>query len=347
MLDISINNSVKNKLAFNNKYKYWATLKKQSIESETMKHYIADNENLYDKSFKLEINGQEYEETPDDYLERIRAKEIQGYAVEIYKTGPWAEVKLFPIWKKRSFVPHTGGKTPDAQAALNKKNAVNRLTRILNCNFRPYEDKFCTFTCDNAHIYETEEECYEAVEKAVKRIKYRFKKRGVQLKAVYKIEIKRAKDRFGRFIKNSSGNIMLRPHLHIVLNKGVPDDEIFKAWGLGWQKRNETLYYCKEGFVKLARYLVKDTKNGRRSWNSTLNLVKPPPPQKSFTHKAGTKKKVFSAAANENLRKEYFESILPGYIFVQADFTYNENTNGVYLHSRLEKENSCGNFNKK
>lgn len=304
-----------------------------------MPRFIADNEELYDKSFVAETYDRQWEETPDDYLERIRHRQIKGYAVQVQHSGQWAEIKVFPIWKKRSFVPHTGNRTPDAQQALNHKNAVRRLTRILNHNFKVYEDWFCTFTADNQHLCVTEDECFALANKAINRIRYRYKKAGISFRAVYKAEVKRAKDRFGRLIKDSSGRQLLRVHLHIVLNKGVPIYDIWKAWGIGQQKKAEQLYYLPEGFEKLANYLVKDTKKGRRKWNSTLNLQQPPPPKTAYAHKAGAKRRVFEIARNENLRQEYFENILPGYSFVKSESTYNEQANGVYLYSRMVRRN--------
>ena len=303
-----------------------------------MNRFIAENEDVYDKSFVVEEDGHRWEETPDDYLERIRHRNIKGYAVQIQHSGQWAEVKVFPIWKKRSFVPHAGEKSKETQKALNFKNAVRRLTRLLNHNFRLYEDWFCTYTADNNHLYLTEEECFAAAGRALNRIRYRYHRYGIPLKAVYKAEIKKAKDRFGRYIRDDQGRNMLRVHLHIVLNSGVPPMEIWQAWGIGYQKKSERLYYCREGFVKLATYLVKDTKKGKRKWNSTCNLEQPPPPKTLYAHREGTKSKVYDVAKNENLRADYFEKILPGYNFVESEATFNEHSSGAYLYSRMVLE---------
>ena len=109
-----------------------------------MNRYTVNPDEIYDQSV--------YGETPDDFLERIRHRDIAHYTVQIIPSGDWAEIKIFPEWKKRSFVPKKGEKSPEAKQRQNHKDAVNKLTRILNHNFKPYEDVFATFTCDDDHL---------------------------------------------------------------------------------------------------------------------------------------------------------------------------------------------------
>lgn len=290
-----------------------------------MKHYTTSPEEVYDLPA----------ETPDDYLERIRHRDIAHYCIQFIFSGQWAEIKIFPRWKERAFVPKKGNKTPDKQQKLNHRNAVYKLTRILNHNFRPYDDMFCTFTCDSNHLYLTDEECFEEAEKAVARIKYRYKKANLPLKAVYKVEIKKAKNSLNQYIKTSDGRQLYRPHLHIVLNKGVNPLILERAWGLGKNKRLELLRYSPEGFLNLAIYLCKDTKPGKRKWNSTTNLAKPPPPRTLYSSSAGSKKKVSSIADSMREQAKYFEELLPNYHFVHSEESYNEGS-GVYMHARME-----------
>lgn len=277
-------------------------------------------------------------ETADDFLERIRHKSISHYAVQVIQTGEWAEVKVFPEWKKRQYMPPRGEPTTDAKKRHNHKVAVDRLTRILQTNFEPYKDVFVTFTCDDNHLVTSIDEGFEMADRAVRRLKYRYKKAGVPLKAILKVEIKKAKDSRSRYLRTADGRQLYRPHLHIVMNKGVPIRTLVKAWDLGRDKRVEDLRWEPEGFLKLAAYLCKDTKEGRRKWNSTTNLAKPPPPKTRYSDKAGGKRRVSEVALNENLQREYFEQILPGYSFVQNETSRNEYNSGVYLHARLYKK---------
>ena len=91
------------------------------------------------------------------------------------------------------------------------------------------------------------------------------------------------------------------------------------------------------GFLKLAEYLCKDTQEGRRRWSSTTNLVKPPPAKNIYSHRAASKSRVSDVAVNANLRREYFEQLLPGYSFVQSGANINEASNGCYIHARMAK----------
>lgn len=277
------------------------------------------------------------EETADDFLERIRHRSISHYTIQYIFSGQWAEIKIFPQWKKRSSVPKKGNTTKEAQQRLNHKNAVNQLCRILNCNFEPYKDLFCTFTFDDDHLVLDDETGFALADKALRRIKYQYKKAGVELKAVSKVEIKKAKDSMSRYIKTADGRQLYRPHLHIVMNGGVEIPKLERAWQYGRNKRLELLRYDREGFLKLATYLCKDTKEGRRRWNSTANLAKPPPPKNIYSHKAAGKTKVSDVAVNANLRREYFEQLLPGYSFVQSGANINDLSSGCYIHTRMAK----------
>lgn len=295
-----------------------------------MSRYTVNPDEIYDVPLGAE--------SADDFLERIRHKSISHYTVQFIFSGQWAEIKIFPQWKKRSYVPKKGNTTKEAQQRLNKKNAINNLTRILNHNFKPYEDLFFTFTFDDYHLVDNDDAGFELADKALRRIKYQYKKAGVELKAVSKVEIKKAKDSNSRYIRTADGRQLYRPHLHIVMNGGVDIPKLEKAWQYGRNKKVELLRYDREGFLKLATYLCKDTKEGRRRWNSTTSIEKPPPPKVLYSHRAAGKRKVSDVALNANLRKEYFEQLLPGYGFVQAGANINEMSSGTYIHARMAKQ---------
>lgn len=292
-----------------------------------MKRHTVNPEEVFDRLLN--------KETPDDYLERIRHKEIQHYTVQYLFSGQWAEIKVYPEWKKRSYVPKKGQSTREAQQRQNQRNAENKLCRILNHNFEPYKDVFVTFTCDNGHLVADMDAGFEAAEKAVRRIKYKATRSGEPFRAVYKIEIKRAKDSDSRYLRTADGSPLYRPHLHMVMNGGLSIKDLKDAWRLGHDKRVEMLRFDREGFIKLAKYLCKDTKEGRRRWNATRTIEQPPPPRTVYTGKAGAKSRVYEITVNENLRQDYFEKLLPGYEFVCTEGSLNEMCNGVFLHTRM------------
>ena len=294
-----------------------------------MSRYTVNPDDIFDQ--------QVYNETADDFLERIRHRDIAHYTVQVIPSGEWAEIKIFPEWKKRQYVPKKGNKTRETQQRLDHKNAVNKLTRILNHNFKPYEDVFATFTFDDDHLVLTDDEGFELAEKGIRRIKYQYRKAGIPLKAVYKVEIKRAKDCLSRYIRTPDGLQLYRPHLHMVMNTGVNMRRIEDAWALGRNKKIEMLRWSPEGFLKLAKYLCKDTKAGRRRWNSTAVIEKPPPPKNFYNNRAGGKRKVAEMATNRTLHKEYFEQLLPGYYFVQSETNINDMCSGTYIHARLAR----------
>ena len=292
-----------------------------------MNRYTVNPDEIYDKYLTAE--------TADDFLERVRSKDICRYTIQRIFSGDWVEVKIFPEWKKRAWVPRRGETSPDAKQRQNKKDAVNKLTRILNHNFVPYKENFLTMTFDDDHLVLDNDTGFEMAEKGIRRIKYQYKKAGVELRAVYKVEIKQAKRSDSSHIRTADGRQLYRPHLHIVLNGGVDWQKIEQAWAVGENKKLEMLRWSNVGFLKLAQYLCKDTKKGRRRWNGTANLIKPPPPRTTYSDKQGRKSRVFEIAKNKNLHKAYFEQLLPEYSFVESTSTFSDFGSGCYIHARM------------
>ena len=292
-----------------------------------MNRYTVNPDEIYDKYITAE--------TADDFLERVRSKDICRYTIQRIFSGDWVEVKIFPEWKKRAWVPKRGETSPDAKQRQNKKDAINKLTRILNHNFVPYKDYFLTMTFDDDHLVLDDDTGFDMAEKGIRRIKYQYKKAGVELRAVYKVEIKQAKRSDSSHIRTADGRQLYRPHLHIVLNGGVDWQKIEQAWAVGENKKLEMLRWSNVGFLKLAQYLCKDTKKGRRRWNSTANLIKPPPPRTTYSDKQGRKSRVFEIAKNKNLHKAYFEQLLPEYSFAESTSTFSDFGSGCYIHARM------------
>ena len=121
-------------------------------------------EDIYLTSF-LQEPGQHdewapYEDTPEEYLEAIRHKNVHGYMVKTTKAGKWLECEMYPIWKRAKDAPKESKEvgTSEAQQHLNDRKSIRRLARKINANFTPHIDYWCTFTSDNEHLYQTEAE---------------------------------------------------------------------------------------------------------------------------------------------------------------------------------------------
>ena len=128
-----------------------------------MNRYTVNPDEIYDKYITAE--------TADDFLERVRSKDICRYTIQRIFSGDWVEVKIFPEWKKRAWVPKRGETSPDAKQRQNKKDAINKLTRILNHNFVPYKDYFLTMTFDDDHLVLDDDTGFDMAEKGIRRIK--------------------------------------------------------------------------------------------------------------------------------------------------------------------------------
>lgn len=171
--------------------------------------------------------------------------------------------------------------TPEQIRYQNQRNRENRTRRLIKANFRPY-DLWCTLKYP-AGTHKTPEELKADFNKFIRKLKYRYKKHGVELKYIYRMEI------------GARGGL----HVHILINRivGAPTDVYIKdAWG--YHTWHENLYE-EGGYQKLAEYLTKkpsDQIAGQLSLfteeeqeqllkvNSSRNLIRPVPVKKDYSH---------------------------------------------------------------
>lgn len=163
-----------------------------------------------------------------------------------------------------------GGKgTPEAVKLYNRKLAKRRLTRIINANFVA-DDLWITLTYERDNRPESREAAKEILQKFIRRLRYEYRKSGLELKAV----------------KATARGERGALHHHVIVNQGVPTRQITTIWRevSGGSEHAHPPYYVPlypEGeFSSLASYLVDqiEVEEGElfeRKWTATRNLKKP------------------------------------------------------------------------
>jgi len=167
--------------------------------------------------------------------------------------------------------------TPPHIIAANERHSRNQLRRLIMHNFSA-GDYYLTPTY--AGKPPTLEEAQRQLVNFINRLKRLYTKHGSELKAIYVTEGGRPK---------GNGDCT-RVHHHVVINSGVPRDDIERCWQGRQDKKAETRRgYCntaeiytedgERGCERIAEYMAKSrTKaagKGMHRWNATRNIKRP------------------------------------------------------------------------
>ena len=187
----------------------------------------------------------------------------------------------------------------------------------------------------------------------IARLKRLYSRYGVELRAIYVTE-------GGRPKSESEGGGFTRVHHHIVINSGVPREEIEKCWTGKQDKTAETKRgFCncdvirpgddERGCERIAEYIAKSrTKSlgkGSHRWNGTRNLKRPPETvidnkfSRKQTNQIDELVRAQRAVREENaeqlrriLERRYRREV------IDLISTINPFTGGVYISARFLKE---------
>lgn len=280
-----------------------------------------------------------WEDTPQEYLEAIRNPHVCRYAIKTTKAGKWLECEMYPMWIATRDVPRAPkiASSSQAQKDLNDRNAKRRFCRKVNANFVEFIDWWATFTCDDEHLFLTEAAAQDFVGLFLKRLRRMYRGLDLELKYAYAIEYKMARDKYKRPIRDpETGEQLVRPHIHIVLNAGPTAQQIMAKWQGGAIMQMRPLQPSHTGYTGLAKYITKSPKAGRRRFACSTNL-KEPTVTTSYNNRKASKNAVQRLAKDEQARPEWFEKLYRGkYKFVDCEAKYNAVNDGTYLYCRLE-----------
>ena len=213
--------------------------------------------------------------------------------------------------------------TPDQIAYQNQKNRERRVRHLINYNFT--DDDYWITLKYPAGTQKTVEEMKADLTSFIRKMRYRYKKRGEDLKYIYRMEI------------GTKGGL----HVHILINR-ISDADLYikQCWcGHVWL----TSLYEEGGHEKLAEYITKKpdenikgqlsifSKEEREElirYNTSRNLQKPVPEVKEFSRKTvrDTIEKIQSG--------NYMELATPGFYIDKSSIRTGINpfTGRSYLH---------------
>lgn len=218
----------------------------------------------YESAYELPLD----QLTEQQVQEMIDRERRVVYATKTVKHGHQFDVEIFPDFT------HLPGNLPrdrsnrEAQRNLNDRNSRKECERRINENFGP-DDYWVTLTCLPREEPQTMEDALRLFQNYIKRINYRRKKRGLEpARYVYVTD----------WTKNGR---RVRTHYHLVLDGGLPMDEVIELWGLGRKNTVEYLTLDERGLSGLAYYITKphasdteDIKHKKR-WTASKNLRRP------------------------------------------------------------------------
>lgn len=138
--------------------------------------------------------------------------------------------------------------TPERVAKINENNAIERLSWLLNANFKRGNDSHCTLTYKNETLPKPDE-AKNILAGFLRKLRKEYKKAGKELKYVSVTEYKNK-----------------RLHHHIVLNDTNMLSEVMRLWDKYGRVHAKILYT--DDLSELAEYLIKETSKTFRSENA-------------------------------------------------------------------------------
>lgn len=241
--------------------------------------------------------------------------------------GKYLEVDWFPYTDKQERI----ARMPRAKRQrvqlpkiknLNDKYSRRMVRLLIEGNFHP-KDYHITLTFrENT----SDESAHKDFRNFIRRLKNSYKKSEVELKYLYVAE---------------HGAKRGRIHFHMILNSGVPRDDIENLWGKHRGTVNvDRLQPDENGtFAALEKYIMKSqAENNRRGrvWNCSRNLKRPTLTTNDNNVSRRRVAKAFRSQSNDEFR-EYVESVFKGYQLVSGNVVVNDVTGLLHAEFRLRR----------
>lgn len=177
------------------------------------------------------------------------------YREKIIFTGQYAEVEVFPTFKKPRARKRKYRPTSEMQEILNQQAAERRFRRLIHANYTGNDYKM-GFDFSDVYLPDTVADARRLFINFTRRLKRLYKKNGVELKFAYSIE------EANRF------------HIHAFINNGgYTREEIEKCWGMGYANA-DSLQFSEFGVMDLVNYTQKQHLQYKR-WSCSRNHVQP------------------------------------------------------------------------
>lgn len=291
-------------------------------------NYYSNATDIYlDAEMEKSIKLQEQE-----IEKKLKSNNIVGIKRKLIISGSIVEVEIFPVWDtKNTNRGKKSGPTKAEQRAVNTRNAIKRVVRLINANFTE-KDMWITVGYKGGTEPDSYERCKKDIKNYIERLRTVCRNNSWEdIKYIYTIE------------KHKNGKY----HAHIVMN--FPDrDMAEKKWGHGKYPQARRLKPDDFGLEGMAKYIAKNIEDKmsldadeegirRNSYGWSLNLKKPVI-HESYT--AIKKKKVEKIAKDESLREEYFNTHrdYKKYKYLTSQVTYSPYTDGCYIYAKFKRK---------
>ncbi len=241
-------------------------------------------------------------------------------------SGNHLEIEYFPVTAHGNRHDRRRKLSRIEQRNLNEKNAIKKLTRLINTNFGKGDILIhSTYRADE--MPQTREECTKDIQNYFRRIKaYRKKHNMPEIKYIYVIERKGSKW-----------------HWHGIMS-AIDRDIAEKLWKHGdFTNADRFQPTAQEGGEAFARYISKQPAGSRR-WYSSKNLKQPTVNTEDGTH---TRRGIARIARERVDDKEYWERKYKGFRFISATPAYNEFNGWWYIYVKMYKDKRSMNNEKR
>ena len=198
------------------------------------------------------------------------------YRHRTYKAGATIEVEETYPTRYGDLLTRKNHKkpTPEAMRIYNEEQAIRKLTRLINENFKP-EDWFITLHYEKHNRPKTLEEAEQMLSYFMRKLRVLYKKYGVELK----------------YVKRTAFGDRGAVHHHIIIPKGVTIQEINILWRefvkatFGARPPEYRSLYDTGEYSSLAAYIVKQKSGDNpytKKWISSRNLKRPLPERDQY-----------------------------------------------------------------
>ncbi len=247
-------------------------------------------------------------------------RELQHYA------GDYLEVDFVPFKDPpRRSRSKKSKPTSEAQEYVNQRNRERAIYEWAHENFTN-ADYIIHPTYSPAFLPPDEATALKDRRNFIARLRRLYRRNGKELKAMLILE---KGEQNGRF------------HHHIIINGGVPREDIERCWGMGYCD-SDRLQFSEHGLEGLSKYLVKsavlseDGTSSRctfKTFSHTRNLRRPPPPKERRVSS-----KVFNRLWDDFENRTMWEERYKDYYFVSCQHNDNSEYGERYLTVKLCKK---------
>lgn len=250
-----------------------------------------------------------------------------GYKRRTTKAGPRLEAEVYPVFgreERGKLREAKQNQTPEKQRKLNERRSEHKLMLLADTNFG--EDDYhltLTYAGDPPEL----PRCRKDIKNFLARVKRLREKRGLsELKYIYSI----------------GDDSRARIHVHMLINGGIPREELEEIWGHG-RTNAYKLQPDEHGLQGISNYLFRQNAEkkhaggmpGRKTWVASRNLKRPKGRKKDCKCSNAQVRRIAGDFQNE--AKEVMEKLYPGYVFVECSLYHSDIVDGVYIRCVMRK----------